>query len=154
MYTLVNVLVLIGVLVCVLCLEVNGSRTQQKRQISPLEQLWTTSEPYATRDLGVNATQVVNLDVCQSRWKLMEKWANYSGAQIQRWSATCFSEIDLKSPPISLVNVPIHKRVTSGQVACTTTHMKIWRHAWKNGYKRILVLEDDVVLTDSIMNYG
>eukprot|EP00186_Timspurckia_oligopyrenoides_P002065 CAMPEP_0182442456 /NCGR_PEP_ID=MMETSP1172-20130603/1370_1 /TAXON_ID=708627 /ORGANISM="Timspurckia oligopyrenoides, Strain CCMP3278" /LENGTH=318 /DNA_ID=CAMNT_0024637325 /DNA_START=26 /DNA_END=982 /DNA_ORIENTATION=+ len=150
--TFLNVLVLICILVSHLCLEVDGVLGQPKKMVSKLEKFWTTSQPHAVRDLGVNATHVVNLEMCRSRWKLMEKWANYSGAQIQRWRATSFAGVDLKTPPIPLVNVPKHKRVTSGQVACSATHLKIWRHAWKHGYKRVLVLEDDVVLTNSIMD--
>jgi len=108
--------------------------------------------PEHPRDLGVDVIYVVNLDRCPSRWELMQLWAKSVGVTLKRWSAVSYESVDLRHPPMPVVNVPANKRVQAGQVGCTATHLHIWRDAWKQGYNRILVLEDDVVLTEAIMD--
>lgn len=42
-------------------------------------------------------------------------------------------------------------RITTGQLACLSSHYNVIRKAKKHGYNRILVLEDDVVISDNFI---
>lgn len=48
-----------------------------------------------------------------------------------------------------------HRKMTLGEIACSLGHRAIYEDALKNGYSKILVLEDDIVANESaIINFG
>ncbi|KAA8499732.1 putative inactive glycosyltransferase 25 family member 3 [Porphyridium purpureum] len=134
------------------------ARLERARPISAVERGWdeelASGQGKAFGDLGVDKIYVVNLESCPSRWKLMEKWARRSGINMTRFLSTSFNNLDWERMPLAVVNLDYDTRfdsVTKGQVGCSMTHVRIMRDAWFSGLQRVLVLEDDVYLTDEMM---
>ena len=97
-----------------------------------------------------DAAYVIGLARCASRWVFSHAWAEENGLSLTRVHATEFDSISLQHPPLPVTNLPPNAFVTAGQVACTTSHIRAWRDAFKRNAKRVLILEDDVTPTKEL----
>ena len=102
-----------------------------------------------------DAFYILGLADCKSRWRHARKWATSHKLDIVPVYATKYSEMDMTHPPIPVINAPANASIKAGQIGCTMTHIRIWRDAFKRNYSRIIVLEDDVYLTEeAVANLG
>ncbi|GJD11604.1 hypothetical protein Gasu2_57350 [Galdieria sulphuraria] len=93
---------------------------------------------------------VLNRNSCSERWQLMQEKAASFHFPLTRFPATDFSEFTLDNPPVSISHAKVagfSSSVTTGQVACTYSHMRIWNDILKHQYPVVLILEDDVFFT-------
>lgn len=98
-----------------------------------------------------DAIYVIGLPHCTRRWNLTLNWSRALRLSITRVPATPYHSIDLDQPPIPVLRMPPDASVTSGQVACTHSHVRVWRDAFRRNFSRILVLEDDVRLRKRVV---
>jgi GR25 family glycosyltransferase involved in LPS biosynthesis len=80
---------------------------------------------------------VINLEHRTDRWESISKLADEAGLEINRWDAFKSVDVDLEKHRIG---VRVKKQSC---VACSLSHIGIYRDALSKGYDRILVLEDD-----------
>jgi len=80
---------------------------------------------------------VINLEHRTDRWENVSKLAEEAGLKINRWDAFNSENVDLEKHRIG---VRVKKQSC---VACSLSHIGIYRDALSKGYERILVLEDD-----------
>lgn len=99
----------------------------------------------------VDAIYVIGLKECSQRWHRVKTWASHNSIRITPVYATSYENVNLRQPPIPVAGVPAADNVRAGQVACTTSHVKTWRHAFSQNHSRIIVLEDDVIITPSLL---
>lgn len=112
----------------------------------------TTTELLASRDATPDAVYVIGMEQCEERWKRARAWSSRSGIAITPLYGTRFDQIDLRQPPIPVVGIPREHEVMAGQVACTTSHIRAWRHAFSRNFSTVIVLEDDVGLSDYLQH--
>jgi GR25 family glycosyltransferase involved in LPS biosynthesis len=74
--------------------------------------------------------QKANINTKQSAWN---HWNNYGKNELRSCNPLC-----------SIIN--------NGQLGCLLSHINILKDAIKNGYKSILILEDDIVITSKYNN--
>lgn len=105
----------------------------------------------ASSQLPVDAIYVLGMEHCESRWNNMFAWAKENNLTITPIYGAHYQDLDLQNPPIPITGLMESDAVKSGQVACTTTHIKAWRDAFRNNHSRVIVLEDDVRMTAPLM---
>lgn len=118
----------------------------------------TTTAPSRTDPLAhvnlssvLDAVYYIGLEQCEERWRHTLDWAKSHNITITPILGTRYSDINLFQPPIPIVNMPAKNKVVAGQVACTTSHIRAWRHAFEHNYSYIIVLEDDVRIKDALL---
>lgn len=99
-----------------------------------------------------DAAYFIGLRRCEARWTSGAAWAERVGLSLTRVEATEFDAMTLTHPPIPVINLPDGAWATAGQIACTASHIRVWRDAWARNLSRILILEDDVRLTDELVS--
>lgn len=99
----------------------------------------------------LEAVYVIGMQQCEQRWNHINTWASEHSIEVTPLYATRYDEIELVNPPIPVTNVPSRAVVSTGEVACTFSHIRAWRHAFARNYSNIIVLEDDVQLTRSLL---
>lgn len=94
---------------------------------------------------------MIGLQRCEERWEAGLRWAARTGLELTQVHATEFDDVSLTHPPIPVINLPNRTWATAGQVGCTASHIRVWRDAFVRNLTRVLVLEDDVHLTDRLV---
>lgn len=97
----------------------------------------------------------LNLERRQDRWRSMSKWLKRYGVIANRFSAIDGNTEEnvekyrqIKSKFKTSSKKLGEKTIRSpGALGCLLSHRAIIEHAKKNGYKRILILEDDAMLS-------
>jgi len=92
----------------------------------------------------VDKVYVINLDRDTERLKKMTEQLNRLNIEFTRFPAVLGSQV--KSSP-HLTDLCL-KYCTDGMKGCALSHKTIWEDMLKNGYERVLVLEDDAVFSD------
>lgn len=82
----------------------------------------------------------VNLDTRSDKWSICMSEFDRHKLIVQRWSA-----VDGKT-------LPRHPKLMPGEVGCLKSHEMILRDIIENGYKRVLVLEDDVEFVPNLQH--
>lgn len=108
---------------------------------------------------------VINLDRCRERYEWSVREAKKHSLRITRFRGTDYGDFKREKKVSSPRNrdivrgqlpghrppIPVWTYVTPsatyGQVALADSHMRLWVEALFRGYRRILVLEDDVMVT-------
>jgi len=92
---------------------------------------------------------IMNMDQCVERWEMTKKYANAIGIDVHRWPAYQAKKEEIMDPPdgISTRNLQ-HDYIAAGALGNCISHRRIWRDVIDKGYRRVLVLEDDVFLTN------
>lgn len=98
-----------------------------------------------------DAVYYIGLKQCGERWRRVLDWAQSHKITITPIFGTPYHEINLFQPPIPILNMPSKHTVTAGQVGCTISHIRVWRHAFEHNYSHIIVLEDDIRMKDSLI---
>jgi GR25 family glycosyltransferase involved in LPS biosynthesis len=83
----------------------------------------------------------INLDRRPDRWENISKLFEKEGIIVDRFSA-----IDKK-------NIKHDKPISDGQVACLLSHYNILSHSLNEGYKKILIFEDDAVFDEGLVDF-
>ncbi|PXF42283.1 putative inactive glycosyltransferase 25 family member 3 [Gracilariopsis chorda] len=99
----------------------------------------------------LDAIYVIGMQHCEQRWGHINAWASEHNIEVTPLYATRYDEIDFVNPPVPITSVPSRAVVSTGEVACTFSHIRAWRHAFSRNYSNIIVLEDDVRLTTSLL---
>ncbi|KAI0564790.1 Glycosyltransferase 25 [Gracilaria domingensis] len=99
----------------------------------------------------LDAIYVIGMRQCEQRWNHIRAWARQENINVTSFYATRFDEINLHKPPIPILGVPENETISGGQVACTVSHIRVWRDAFRKNYSHIVVMEDDVQLTSSLV---
>jgi len=81
---------------------------------------------------------VINLEHRTDRWESVSKFAIEAGLEINRWNAFKADDVDFDTHRIG---TRVKKKSC---IACSLSHVGVYRDALSKGYDRILVLEDDV----------
>jgi len=84
-----------------------------------------------------DCTYVINLESRPDRWESISKFALDAGLHIIKWNAFKAADVNLEKHRIG---IRVKKQSC---VACSLSHIGIYRDAISKGYQRILVLEDD-----------
>lgn len=119
----------------------------------PISSLWTIMDTQENIPSGIvpfSRIYVLNRNSCLERWQWMQQKAALLNIPLTRFLATDFSEFTLDNPPISISHAKVagfSSSVTAGQVACTYSHMRIWRDVLEHQYPVVIILEDDVFFT-------
>lgn len=94
---------------------------------------------------AIDKVYVINLDRRPDRWVAMERriatWSPDLQAKVMRFSAYT-GEMARND---GTVMHPSSQQFTPGEWGCAYTHYKVWCHAQRNGYRTIMIFEDDVV---------
>ncbi|KAJ8903049.1 hypothetical protein NDN08_006364 [Rhodosorus marinus] len=92
---------------------------------------------------------IMNMDQCVERWEMTKQYANAIGIDVHRWSAYQAKKEEIMNPPdgISTRNLQ-HDYIAAGALGNCVSHRRIWKDVIDKGYRRVLVLEDDVFLTN------
>jgi len=116
--------------------------------------MWTiveeSSSLLSSATIPFSRIYVLNRNSCVERWQLMQYKAALYDMPLTRFPATDFSEFTLDDPPISISHAQVagfSTSVTTGQVACTYSHMRIWKDILEHEYPIVMILEDDVFFT-------
>ncbi|GJQ13042.1 hypothetical protein GpartN1_g4833.t1 [Galdieria partita] len=130
---------------------------QQQHENIQVSPLWTIAEPSSQMNNHIQSgtipfsrIYVLNRNICLERWQLIQEKATAFHIPLTRFPATDFSEFTLDDPPISISHAKVagfSSSVTTGQVACTYSHMRIWKDVLEHQYPVVLILEDDVFFT-------
>jgi len=100
---------------------------------------------------------VINLDRATERIQRFNSSAEQNGWQVERFVAVDQRDLAVdgecyrstRDPSVHISLSPIEHRpqwdVSLGEVACTLSHMKLWRHIIDTGLPYACVFEDDVV---------
>ncbi len=89
----------------------------------------------------------INLERREDRWQQCTKEFDRLGIEVERFEAidgnTC--GLDSAAPPLNWT------KMKAGGVGCTLSHVKILKKAKANGYKNVLVLEDDIEFCENFL---
>lgn len=97
----------------------------------------------------------LNLDKRQDRWEKVSKQFNRFNINVERWSAIDGHFLDsklleyynpdgLKGEEASILGIPENKNA----IGCLLSHLEIIKNAKENNYQRILIFEDDILLSN------
>ncbi|MCX6988690.1 MAG: glycosyltransferase family 25 protein [Chlamydiae bacterium] len=96
---------------------------------------------------GIDCIYVINLDQHPQKWELLKTTFSEFNLSPNRvpaingWEMTTLQKQELFGPyPIQL---------TGGQIGCMLSHISILNDAYKRGFKKIWILEDDVIFTEN-----
>jgi GR25 family glycosyltransferase involved in LPS biosynthesis len=92
----------------------------------------------------VDKVYVINLDKDKKRMENMHAQLTKYNIQYERFSAVQGSSV--KNSP--LLTAYCNSFCTEGMKGCAISHKTLWNRAVEKGYKSILILEDDAVLSD------
>ncbi len=67
------------------------------------------------------------------------------GADLQLDTVEKYIELGLYDEDLAVKNHRRKKRITKGMLGCTISHRMVYEDVVKNGYKKVLIFEDDVV---------
>lgn len=87
-----------------------------------------------------DAVYAINLEHRMDRWETITRMGKEAGLTVNHWDATKAADIDVEKHRIG---VRVRKPTC---IACWSSHTTLYRHALKEGYDRLLVLEDDAEL--------
>jgi GR25 family glycosyltransferase involved in LPS biosynthesis len=98
----------------------------------------------------------LNLDRRQDRWGKVSKEFERFNIEVERWSAIDGDFLDselldyynpdgLKGEEASILGITENKNA----IGCLLSHLEIIKNAKENNYKRILIFEDDILLSDN-----
>lgn len=99
----------------------------------------------------------LNLDRRTDRWKKSSKEFSKFSIKAERWSATDGKKLNKKE--ISLLENNTDERILSdiGRIenkfalACLLSHLEIIKDAKSNNYKKILIFEDDIIISNKFI---
>ena len=83
----------------------------------------------------------INLDRRPDRWEKISQLFNRDGINVERFSAIDKEKIENRSP------------ITTGQLACLSSHWNILNKAHKAGYSKILIFEDDAEFENGLNTF-
>lgn len=83
----------------------------------------------------------INLDRRPDRWKKCSDLFQRDGIIVNKFSA------------IDKNNIKNESNITDGQLACLSSHWNILNKALKEGYKKILIFEDDVSFDEGLNSF-
>lgn len=109
------------------------------------------AQPYSALSDFVDAVYLMGLKHCEERRRRIRQWAISQNISYIEFNSVSYKDFSLYLPPIPIANVPEEDSVSAGQVACTASHVQIWRQAVERNYSRIIVLEDDVRMTNNLI---
>ena len=96
---------------------------------------------------GIDCIYVINLDQHPQKWELLKTTFSEFNLSPNRvpaingWEMTTLQKQELLGPyPIQL---------TGGEIGCMLSHISILNDAYKRGFKKIWILEDDVIFTEN-----
>lgn len=87
---------------------------------------------------------VINLEHRTDRWDNISKLAKDAGLDIKKWNAYKADNVDIETQRIG---IRVKKKSC---IACSLSHLSIYRDALSKGYNRILVLEDDAEIPSDL----
>lgn len=100
----------------------------------------------------------LNLDRRQDRWKKASEQFNRFNINVERWSAIDGDSLDnklldyynpdgLKGEEASILGITENKNA----IGCLLSHLEIIKNAKENNYNRILIFEDDIILSNNFL---
>jgi GR25 family glycosyltransferase involved in LPS biosynthesis len=100
----------------------------------------------------------LNLDRRQDRWKKASEQFNRFNINVERWSAIDGNSLNnklldyynpsgLKGEEASILGIPENKNA----IGCLLSHLEIIKNAKDNNYNRILIFEDDIILSNNFL---
>ena len=98
-----------------------------------------------------DAIYVIGMKQCTQRWEQVNKWASAKNLSLTLIYGYTYSDIRLQQPPIPITGIRKGEVIMAGQVGCTMSHIKAWRDAFKKRYSAVIILEDDVHMSDSLL---
>jgi len=91
-----------------------------------------------------DATYVINLESRKDRWESITNFASAAGLPIKKLTAFPASDVDMN----------MHRYGTrtrnAAAIACSLSHIKLFREAISKGYKKVFVLEDDAMFDSDL----
>ncbi|XP_026315231.1 glycosyltransferase 25 family member [Hyposmocoma kahamanoa] len=144
--------------------EVNFIEVEKKNLLNLKMELVTSGTPLPLDDdleiyvqypspgsYRLDETYVLNLERRPERRRLMELSLKELGLKYKMFKAIDYKELtpqiihDLHIHVMPKYEDPYHKRpMKLGEIGCFLSHYYIWRRVVLNGYRRVLVLEDDI----------
>lgn len=94
----------------------------------------------------------INLEKRTDRRAFMENQFASLGLAVERIEATTPETVDARNlAPLSMKDVG--ETLSPPEAACSVSHFRAWRHMLDQGHERILVLEDDVLLSRELPEF-
>ncbi|CAL4124140.1 unnamed protein product, partial [Meganyctiphanes norvegica] len=118
--------------------------------VSPLLEKYTPALP-AKDKMGFSHQYLINLNRRPDRRERMEKSFKLLGLDVEHWSAVdgkLLNDSYLQGLGVFQMDAykdPWSKRdMTYGEIGCFLSHYYVWEDIVKNGYKEVIVFEDDI----------
>ena len=102
---------------------------------------------------NINQIYIINLKHRTDRWdKCIEQLNKYNITRYIRFDAIKPDLNEINPIQYSKNNLLVNTNYIIGSLGCKLSHLNIIKHAKKNNFKQILILEDDFLLTDNFIH--
>lgn len=99
-----------------------------------------------TTRFPLNVDQVIVISIRQNRWQDFRTRMGAWAASATRFSGCVDGrKIDRASLRKAKI-IDTQTKLTKGQIGCFMSHVALWKHLCKRGFKRVLVCEDDAAI--------
>lgn len=89
---------------------------------------------------------VINLENRQDRWNTSKSRLNDIGIDAKRWLATNAKDKQF----IDYYNSIPNPKISVSELACYTSHIKLWEHIYETGVEYAIIFEDDIIFPESV----
>jgi GR25 family glycosyltransferase involved in LPS biosynthesis len=89
---------------------------------------------------------VINLESRQDRWDTSKSRLDSLGIDAKRWLATNAKDEQF----IDYYNTVPEPKISVCELACYTSHVKLWEHIYESGVESAIIFEDDIIFPDSV----
>jgi hypothetical protein len=94
---------------------------------------------------SVQTGWVVNLKRRPEKWKRTRQRLEHIGIEAKRWDAT-----DAEDPGFGAIYKSFETNISPGEVACSMSHRRLWKHLLDTGVSHALIFEDDILVAPGV----
>ncbi len=89
---------------------------------------------------------VINLESRKDRWEKSKSRLDSLGIDAKRWLATNAKDEQF----IDYYNTVPEPKISVYELACYTSHIKLWEHIYDSGVESAIIFEDDIIFPESV----